>query len=53
MGTKVPVYDFKCNGCGHTFERNVPVEQRDNFIICMVCGGGMTRQFGVGGVYIR
>jgi putative FmdB family regulatory protein len=49
----MPFYDFKCNSCGNTFERNVPVDERDNFIPCVVCGGGMTRQYGVGGIVIR
>jgi putative FmdB family regulatory protein len=49
----MPVYDFTCSHCGNKFERSVPVDMRDAPIPCLVCGGTMTRKFGIGGVYIR
>lgn len=36
MISAMPIYDFKCRGCGHEFEELVKVGQSAD---CPVCGG--------------
>lgn len=35
----MPMYDFACNHCGHTFESNVKISERDNTkdMVCPEC----------------
>jgi putative FmdB family regulatory protein len=36
----MPNYDFRCDVCGHTFEKNVPMNDRDRMLCCPVCVKG-------------
>lgn len=44
MTTKMPCYEFYCDNCEQTFDRNVPVEFRD-YAVCDYCGNGAERVF--------
>jgi putative FmdB family regulatory protein len=33
----MPNYDFRCTVCGHIFELNVPIANRDDGRLCPVC----------------
>lgn len=39
-----PLYDYACPACGHTVERQRPVEIRDGALGCDECGAFMERQ---------
>ena len=34
----MPTYDFTCKDCGHEFEKNVPLDDRDKPVQCPECG---------------
>lgn len=34
----MPIYEYACNGCEHTFDQRVPVSERDGDQECPVCG---------------
>jgi len=34
----MPNYDFTCSACGHEFEKNVPLDDRDKSVECPSCG---------------
>ena len=34
----MPNYDFHCESCGHEFEENVPLVERDEVRACPKCG---------------
>ncbi|MGC9315492.1 MAG: FmdB family zinc ribbon protein [bacterium] len=34
----MPMYEYKCNSCGHSFERLCPISKRDDPGACPKCG---------------
>lgn len=48
----MPIYNYKCNGCGIMEEHNLPMAERDSYLEC-TCGGVFIRKWGVGGIVIR
>lgn len=56
----MPVYVFKCDGCGKTAERLRPVDERNRDVVCRRCypktaapAGLMRRVFTAPGVIVR
>jgi putative FmdB family regulatory protein len=47
----MPTYDYKCDNCGHTFER---FQKMSNPLLkkCPECGGKVTRLIGAGAAVI-
>jgi len=41
----MPLYEFKCNGCGHEFEDLTKYEDRDRDQKCKLCGALSTRKW--------
>lgn len=39
----MPLYDYICNDCGHTFEERVPIAQADA-VACPTCGSDHPRR---------
>lgn len=33
----MPIYEYKCDGCGHVFDDIVKYELRDDMQLCPVC----------------
>jgi putative FmdB family regulatory protein len=47
----VPNYDFRCKECGHTWEKNVPIADRDNWEAVGGCPSCFTdTQFSTGAI---
>lgn len=47
----MPLYEYACNECGHTFEMQFPVEDRDDPTLgrCSMCDGQVDRCMNYGG----
>lgn len=43
----MPIYEYRCNGCGLTQQERRRLEERDKTADCKVCGGDFTRALGV------
>lgn len=41
----MPMYDWECNECGHTFEEMATYAERDTGIPCPECGSESSRVF--------
>lgn len=47
----MPIFDFKCNACGHTQEEIISLGMQDfTPAACPKCGGIMEKQFSLGKV---
>lgn len=40
----MPIYEFECQDCGHGFERQLKVDDRDSSQKCPECGGQKTKR---------
>lgn len=40
----MPIYEYKCSGCGHEFEDLVSFDKRDENKSCRICGSESTRK---------
>lgn len=40
----MPAYDFKCIGCGKTFEVHTTVEEKEKGVVCLYCGSKEVEQ---------
>jgi putative FmdB family regulatory protein len=47
----MPTYEYKCRGCGHTFEEMHGVDDRVEH--CPECGGGVRRLFHPVGIIFK
>lgn len=41
----MPIYEFRCKGCRHTFEQLCNAGQDVSQLECPECGGGVARKF--------
>lgn len=39
----MPIYEYRCQGCGRTEEQRKSLEQRNEKIECRECGDNFTR----------
>lgn len=40
----MPTYDFECGSCGHSYERNLKIAERDNPQTCPECSGSEVKR---------
>lgn len=40
----MPIYDYKCPKCGHTFNKLISIDERDN-VVCESCGEKVERVY--------
>ena len=43
-GRHMPLYDYRCTGCGHRFELMTSISRRDE-ATCPKCGGSVQRVY--------